>query len=763
MHPHCHTEIIALLWEVVFSPDIPLNNVHKAYLLKALRTRLSKQSLRWSPHNARMDATFKIRAQVSRETYSTAPTIRDLCSFLIDALFSPPKGTKHIPQAFTDWSTTISRAIFAFHPSDNITISTQWDCLLALGLVSEPASKSLERKAGTLSHLCLDSDVTDWQTVCSLRWFDMVLHSVGNKDDTTNFRPILETLWKRWSDSPSSLAAPSKVRPKEVLRVICKTIFSLAGRVQSRSVAEACHRYCAASDLYEPKQDTSLLAEQLTAFALSGVHISAAFIIAKDNISGPNSNSEFSAAVSAAISLCSRYRPEVAHELQILARRTGVNVTTAATTDLGIALAKADLGTFAVECLVDPRLSRRQQLQILHPILLIFVRHGRERLPDTFIRQVGNVMLELYEAVSPAVKIRRSLQYAILVMARSRHELRAVRLVEAILKHTTTTTFFQSSWFWTFLLRALLDHRQFRLAGRIYELAAKVQPRYALMWQRMLLIRYSRGGAWNVASRLSSCADLRVWRSATHTLARHVQFRESAPARVLALRIPSIVKSFPNAVDGAPGRYATLLLVRAGRLRVAKKMYEEATDEVTRTTMGNNILHGSMMHRSRRNVRQMKKVLETLKELVGTGGFVPDRVTVNILMKSLLRWRKDVDGSQLRALFDRMVRSGYPTASSAGEPPFGTNAQWPMGKSMRVGSLIKTTEEISYGRHVRPLYRMFIKAFYMRGDVYAARKVVGILKAVEETQAIDRDGEQGSGRRQRRSRREGSAIDLVST
>jgi hypothetical protein len=43
--------------------------------------------------------------------------------------------------------------------------------------------------------------------------------------------------------------------------------------------------------------------------------------------------------------------------------------------------------------------------------------------------------------------------------------------------------------------------------------------------------------------------------------------------------------------------------------------------------------------------------------------------------------------------------------------------------------------KISFTRHVEPLYKMFIKALYLRKDVAGARKIVGILKEAEKIEA----------------------------
>jgi hypothetical protein len=43
--------------------------------------------------------------------------------------------------------------------------------------------------------------------------------------------------------------------------------------------------------------------------------------------------------------------------------------------------------------------------------------------------------------------------------------------------------------------------------------------------------------------------------------------------------------------------------------------------------------------------------------------------------------------------------------------------------------------KMSFTRDEEPLYRMFIKALYLRKDVAGARKVVGVLKEAERIEA----------------------------
>jgi len=108
---------------------------------------------------------------------------------------------------------------------------------------------------------------------------------------------------------------------------------------------------------------------------------------------------------------------------------------------------------------------------------------------------------------------------------------------------------------------------------------------------------------------------------------------------------------------------------------------------------------------------------------------------VNTLIKSILRWRDAMDCGKLKALFDHMVRHGYPGGEglAKGEVTFGTGMVESLFRLPIIdGGLV-------FEKHTRPMLKMFIKAFYAHGDRASARKVIGILKAEEAAVVARRD------------------------
>jgi len=180
------------------------------------------------------------------------------------------------------------------------------------------------------------------------------------------------------------------------------------------------------------------------------------------------------------------------------------------------------------------------------------------------------------------------------------------------------------------------------------------------------------------------------------------------------------------------------ILVRAGRFLAAKRLFlytRGLLDSSVRTSLGNIILDGYTRQPLPEDGRRMRKVLLAYDYLILKGDLVPDRVTVNIMLKAILRWRKVMDSMRLRVLFDHMVRNGYPGGNLRHDQvPFGT-----LMSTHQLFRLPPLNLPMMFERHVRPMLKMFIKAFHVRGDVAAARQIIGILKSEEKAITEKRD------------------------
>jgi len=190
-------------------------------------------------------------------------------------------------------------------------------------------------------------------------------------------------------------------------------------------------------------------------------------------------------------------------------------------------------------------------------------------------------------------------------------------------------------------------------------------------------------------------------------------------------------------------------LIRNGRFYTARKLYIRTAlhlDVATRTATGNIVLHGSLLGLRLRGRHRFRHVVNIKAYLESHCRFSPDRTTVNILLKAMLRWTSVFDSERVRHLFDQMIHNGYPAPSACRR---GNSVPFGHANIDLEGSIFPNLPAgFSFVRHVRPMYKMFIKAFYLRRDVVAAKTVVGILKEVESQHWIEKE-------KRDRARREG--------
>ncbi|KAG8901695.1 hypothetical protein FRB99_005167 [Tulasnella sp. 403] len=142
--------------------------------------------------------------------------------------------------------------------------------------------------------------------------------------------------------------------------------------------------------------------------------------------------------------------------------------------------------------------------------------------------------------------------------------------------------------------------------------------------------------------------------------------------------------------------------------------------------------------------------------------FQPDLVTLNILIKAWLRLR-EVDSTMIRSLVDQLVSVGYPTCGiELPERPgyglvFGTPLPGSRPYPARFVDMLTTKDamqSLSYRTHVIPLYKMVMKAFYVRRDIESARTIVYMYKRVRSRVALADEEVLRHGHLERLSRRD---------
>jgi len=393
----------------------------------------------------------------------------------------------------------------------------------------------------------------------------------------------------------------------------------------------------------------------------------------------------------------------------------------------------------------DSGMSHNQTRELLNAVLLDIAKRQHAILHPDVATVVGEVMHTSYTALPPTPQYRAVIQHILPVLASSRHAAKAGAIFETILG--PSPSFFSKAFILRFL-PVLIKHQQYRLVRRILESLAKSQPSNMEAFRKVGLLGLSRGGAITPAVRTNSA----TWQGRNYDFmvktAHGVKFRIRTPALELSLKITSILRKY--ALDGPAAQLAMQILVRAGRILAAKRLFlrtREHLDIPTRTSLGNVILdcYTEIQHSQR-----MRKVLSAYDSLIQQGGLIPDRVTVNIMLKAILRWRNVMNSAKLRILFDHLVRNGY---TGQREMPFCSSMSNP-----QVFKLPELDGSMSFERHVRPMLRMFIKAFHVRSDIAAARVVIGILKS-EQMMIMEKRDKRRRARKAGRQWVKGSTVE----
>ncbi|CAE6473312.1 unnamed protein product [Rhizoctonia solani] len=142
---------------------------------------------------------------------------------------------------------------------------------------------------------------------------------------------------------------------------------------------------------------------------------------------------------------------------------------------------------------------------------------------------------------------------------------------------------------------------------------------------------------------------------------------------------------------------------------------------------------------------QLRATLATLARLLRTSGaarepsrnkrapFRPDGVTLNIIVRALVRSTSCVSSSDLRALFDLLSRAGRCGLNATGNH-FGTESSFVLSgyasSAIALAKLVPRAEgPWAFVRYVRPLLKTFVFGLRLRGDQEAVKVVTGVLRA----------------------------------
>ncbi|KAI0267743.1 hypothetical protein BC834DRAFT_842430 [Gloeopeniophorella convolvens] len=337
---------------------------------------------------------------------------------------------------------------------------------------------------------------------------------------------------------------------------------------------------------------------------------------------------------------------------------------------------------------------------------------------------LAKALLAVSASESPlqTTNARRYISWALLALVCSAQAPAAVAVFKNV--RAWAPGFFNGRTVRAFLV-ALLHHRQFRSAVEVAMLSPNKR------WRRFVQHGLLQRGEAPRAMRQLGLPTSRAW---LHGALQHPRFshgQRHCPAQANLRTRHWLARRVRTPAEVRRGMRA---LTRTRGVGLARRILRDVRalhDAGTRTALGNIVLHG---HAAQRH--GARGVLRALAQLVHGHAFAPDRVTTNIVVGAALRAPGLVDAARVRALVDYFVWRGYPGRTAGGGVPFGTGEARARDAAVLHGVRVPVPRsQLSFARHVEPLYKLFVKALFVRGDVAGARRVVGLLKEAERAEA----------------------------
>lgn len=565
-----------------------------------------------------------------------------------------------------------------------------------------------------------DGGTSLWQTLFALAILEEVTRAAGpallnDRALRGRIQEMIRSLHKSWLH-----LVPNQSHPTLISRAITTSLFRLSGAVADPKVFAACLESSTNFGLWTGDSSDTIEGPQLTAMA--AMHLAAlmqvrgcrAELVMK-TLSSYSTDVQYQCVVaSAAVKDLIHRDIELARILYNIAVRSGRDIDV----DTAYTLARALPALHAVRFLKHERFSRVQVGGLLSSIARSLKETRHQHYDADLFDDIGISLRILYATCPPPIHFRGHLQLLLAELCTRGSGLQATAIIANVIKFQPA--FFQFS-FLLRLVRLFLRRKQFRSVLRMQKILVDARGRSVVSLRHTLTTRF--------------CA----------TTSRRLFMNNFVPGRKSYTPFRggcfwTAGTSFKSVMSSGPVHNRVLQgLIYARRPHAAKDAFSRVASKVdtkSRTILGNTLLHGVVTRPVPRNGRLVRKLLGLLDNLVKYQQFTPDRITVNIILKALIAWRTAFDYRRLRALFDHMVRGGYPAGIySPSHPPFST----PLLHISGTLTLPKLPPYISFEKHAKPMLKMFIKAFYLRNDVEAARTVVEILKIEQQKATLQRE------------------------
>ncbi|KAL5526443.1 hypothetical protein ACEPAF_8166 [Sanghuangporus sanghuang] len=779
-----------LLWRVVVFPGASIAKSTKARFLHILRKKLSQVQdiLPMYSNRAAKEVGRASLDSTVQSRYHDALTIRD---YFADIIFSFRPGThptlRYLHEVYP-WALFEARAaLCAFNDGTFATLDDEdrasWNnlVLLSLSFASARNGPGSLSAAGAAPQQGFDggvdsqSQVLGWTVICSLAALSSELHirsplhKVTNPAAAHRIQEISRTLWILWRKE-EAWRAGAVMRSMPLICCSTTSFMALASVSGDSRLAISLVRHIADSIIY-PAQlgsevlDRSMLHECAVHFAVltatwgvgtppqhswDGILGALRYAQLIPDGNGSQSVRCLSSIADALVMHLVRKHLMLANGLVTSAAEHGLSISGDVLLSVGKALASEGHFELVLDYLKDGRMPGSTSSLLLNAVMDSLLRYHQDKLRPNIVQSFVEIVTK--KSILPTNN--HALETFIHLCIRAGHIKEAVKIVGAVCRSSSTLL---SPSFLAELVTALISHRHYKLLGEILKDAWHKMPGrraslfrgYRLRYTRQLLSLFPKVTSQEIARSLPF--SVYVW----PVLKDHIPFHPRLAQlnkKVISLKLSSQLQKMGR-LDEKTLERAVHLLVDAGRITSAVKLLNKHSPDKVPTKAGNIILSASLRP-TRKGRRQVRHASTRLAQLIEERGFVPDRVTLNLLMKALLRWKSITPTSTIRALFDKLLINGYPmpenmptvpsgpVAASTPEqhntPPatrsrslFGTDGSTSKRKSLPV-NLQAFPKHISFTRHTRPLYKMFVKALEARGDREGAARITNVLRQVEE-------------------------------
>ncbi|KAJ3972714.1 hypothetical protein EV361DRAFT_119061 [Lentinula raphanica] len=706
-HSNLHGRSLNFLWDLTLSFPNVLTAM-KEDILQAMwnRTTMSHAAVQRShPMATHMFNPFT-------ERHERLPLS---ITHLITALGTPlfPFFQISLPLSVQQWARRQVHAVL----SPACAIETRWT-KFSLFALNHATRDGLGSRTPVLDLNSIGSHFEDWHVVLTLSILENVVNNRTPPSQGSAIRSILGVLWEQW-------IRIQEERPVYVSRAVVGSFLQLSARTQDAHMLGQCRRYSIDNALWAPSPNHTA-ADRTQIEALVGHYLEAsvvnhgktwpailAFLSQQDDVFISVSPADFVIEKFLPVDVETAqgfYEFCVEHDIPVGADTTAM-----------LAIALLPIRIHDVFAMLERVFDNVQMERVLIALLETLRTQRYQYLTQASGRILGRVLRSFLQTQTPSLHMKYGLRYCLSRLVVSGCTADAIRIVELVNQRVPS---FLNPRFLQRLLGIFLRHRQYRFAVRLYSVAKSQPVDSQNRFRRKLVDGLIKGRATGLA---------RQFRGSMSSLSKLDRMLRGTGYRKNSKSVWSVIRKNPRDLPSIKYAFTTLLLSK--RPLAATRVFQRSLpylDPPTKLWMGNMFLHRILHHYNKRNIQVVKKTLRAKNYLMANFGFAGDRVTFNILMKSLLHW-KNISSSKARMLFDDCIRMGYPVGSRwrrVNNVPFGTQYASPVNFGLST-----LDGQISFRRHVRPLYKLFIKAFYLRKDAEAAKTVIGILKN-EEVETI---------------------------